>query len=166
MRLAFANKSKHNGDVSTSRVASLGEYLREQRRSAQLSLRQLAEQAGVSNPYLSQVERGLRRPSAEVLNKIAGALQISAEHLYIRVGLLDEDSAALPATVTAIQADPALTGRQRQSLLEIYQAFVRQNEGLVLDEQPVAAEAPQPSVTVGDAPPATVSANGHASTKE
>jgi len=152
--------------VSTSRVASLGEYLREQRRSAQLSLRQLAEEAGVSNPYLSQVERGLRRPSAEVLNKVAGALQISAEHLFIRAGLLDEASAGLPATVSAIQADPALTARQRQSLLEIYHAFVSQNDVLVPDEETVLDEAPLPGVTPGDAPPATVSANGHASTKE
>jgi transcriptional regulator with XRE-family HTH domain len=113
--------------VSTSRVASLGEYLREQRSTAQMSLRQLAEQAGVSNPYLSQVERGLRKPSAEVLNKIASALQISSEHLYVRAGLLDEDSAALPDVVVAIQVDPVLTSRQRQALLDVYQAFVATN---------------------------------------
>jgi transcriptional regulator with XRE-family HTH domain len=113
--------------VSTSRVASLGEYLREQRSTAQMSLRQLAEQAGVSNPYLSQVERGLRKPSAEVLNKIASALQISSEHLYVRAGLLDEDSTALPDVVVAIQVDPLLTSRQRQTLLDVYQAFVAMN---------------------------------------
>ena len=113
--------------MSTSRVASLGEYLREQRSTAQMSLRQLAEQAGVSNPYLSQVERGLRKPSAEVLNKIASALQISSEHLYVRAGLLDEDSAALPDVVVAIQVDPMLTSRQRQTLLDVYQAFVAAN---------------------------------------
>ena len=113
--------------MSTSRVASLGEYLREQRSTAQMSLRQLAEQAGVSNPYLSQVERGLRKPSAEVLNKIASALQISSEHLYVRAGLLDEDSAALPDVVVAIQVDPVLTSRQRQTLLDVYQAFMAMN---------------------------------------
>ena len=98
--------------MSTSRVASLGEYLREQRNAAELSLRQLAEQAGVSNPYLSQVERGLRKPSAEVLNKIATALQISSEHLYIRAGLLDKVNtiaggkpAGLPTIVINIPAD-------------------------------------------------------------
>ena len=114
-------------DVSTSRVASLGEYLREQRSTAQMSLRQLAEQAGVSNPYLSQVERGLRKPSAEVLNKIASALQISSEHLYVRAGLLDEDTAALPDVAVAIQVDPVLTSRQRQTLLDVYRAFVAMN---------------------------------------
>ena len=145
--------------VSTSRVASLGEYLREQRSAAQLSLRQLAEQAGVSNPYLSQVERGLRKPSAEVLNKIASALQISSEHLYVRAGLLDEDSAALPKVVVAIQVDPSLTARQRQTLLDIYQAFVAQNGP---SDSQDADEAPRVS---NDANPTDVSA-GHESEKE
>ena len=145
--------------VSTSRVASLGEYLREQRGAAQLSLRQLAEQAGVSNPYLSQVERGLRKPSAEVLNKIASALQISSEHLYVRAGLLDEDSAALPKVVVAIQVDPSLTARQRQTLLDIYQAFVVQNGS---SDSQDADEAPR---VTSDANPTDVSA-GHESEKE
>jgi transcriptional regulator with XRE-family HTH domain len=146
--------------VSTSRVASLGEYLREQRGAAQLSLRQLAEQAGVSNPYLSQVERGLRKPSAEVLNKIASALQISSEHLYVRAGLLDEDSAALPKVAVAIQVDPSLTARQRQTLLDIYQAFVVQN-GATSNGQD-ADETPRVDT---DARPTDVSA-GHESEKE
>jgi transcriptional regulator with XRE-family HTH domain len=140
--------------VSTSRVASLGEYLREQRNTAELSLRQLAEQAGVSNPYLSQVERGLRKPSAEVLNKIATALQISSEHLYIRAGLLDEESTPMPQVMAAIQADPALTARQRQSLLDIYAAFVAQNVGepIVVDVHTGATNGAEPSaVPVGRA---------------
>jgi transcriptional regulator with XRE-family HTH domain len=121
--------------VSTSRVASLGEYLREQRRAAELSLRELAREAGVSNPYLSQVERGLRKPSAEVLNKIAGALQISAEHLFVQAGLLDERLETRASTEAVINADPVLTPRQRRTLLEVYAAFVAQN----------AQALPQPS---------------------
>jgi transcriptional regulator with XRE-family HTH domain len=140
--------------VSTSRVASLGEYLREQRRTAELSLRELAREAGVSNPYLSQVERGLRKPSAEVLNKIAGALQISAEHLFVQAGLLDETLETPASTTAVINADPALTPRQRKTLLDIYAAFVAQNH----------AEAPvDGSATVPDP---TVVPTGHANPKE
>lgn len=111
-------------------LPDLGAYLREQRESAQLSLRQLAELAGVSNPYLSQIERGLKRPSAEILQQIARALQVSAESLYVRAGILDERSphhaapAAGPDVLSAIAADPALTDRQRGVLVEIYQSFV------------------------------------------
>ena len=144
--------------MSTSRVASLGEYLRDQRKVAQLSLRQLAEQAGVSNPYLSQVERGLRKPSAEVLNKIATALQISSEHLYIRAGLLDEESSPMPQVMAAIQADPALTARQRQTLLDIYAAFVAQNVG-----EPIVVDV-HPDATTGAEP--TAASAGRASEKE
>ena len=109
-------------------LPDLGAYLREQRESAQLSLRQLAEMAGVSNPYLSQIERGLKRPSAEILQQIAKGLQVSAESLYVRAGILDErvgdDSAAAPDVLSAIAADPALTARQRGVLVEIYLSFV------------------------------------------
>ncbi|WP_409484777.1 helix-turn-helix domain-containing protein [Arsenicicoccus dermatophilus] len=104
----------------------LGAYLREQRVSAQLSLRQLSELAGVSNPYLSQIERGLRRPSAEILNALAAGLQVSAESLYVRAGLLDEE-AARPArsdVVAAIEADPALSPAQRASLIARYRRMV------------------------------------------
>ena len=95
-------------------LPDLGAYLREQRESAQLSLRQLAEMAGVSNPYLSQIERGLKRPSAEILQQIAKGLQVSAESLYVRAGILDErvadsDPAAAPDVLSAIAADPVLT---------------------------------------------------------
>jgi transcriptional regulator with XRE-family HTH domain len=106
---------------------SLGDYLREQRRGAQLTLRQLAEQTGVSNPYLSQIERGLRRPSAGVLQQLAKALRVSAETLYVRAGILEADSDDHSVT-NAILGDRHLTERQRQALLDIYQSFRRQND--------------------------------------
>ncbi len=108
-------------------VGSLGDYLREQRTSARLSLRQLAEQAGVSNPYLSQIERGLRRPSAEVLQQIAKALRISAEQLYIRAGIVSPDEGAVSSVELAILGDAGLSGRQKQSLLDVYQSFLALN---------------------------------------
>jgi transcriptional regulator with XRE-family HTH domain len=108
-------------------VESLGDYLREQRLGAQLSLRQLAEQAGVSNPYLSQIERGLRKPSAEVLQQIAKALRISAESLYVRAGILDPDERGVGSVELAVLGDPWLTERQKQSLLDVYQSFLALN---------------------------------------
>ena len=114
------------GKVSKT-VESLGEYLREQRVSAQLSLRQLAEQAGVSNPYLSQIERGLRRPSAEVLQQLAKALRISAEQLYLRAGIVSPDEGVGGSVELAVLADPGLTERQKQSLLDVYQSFLALN---------------------------------------
>jgi transcriptional regulator with XRE-family HTH domain len=104
-------------------VESLGDYLREQRLAAKYSLRQLAEQAGVSNPYLSQIERGLRRPSAEVLQQIAKALRISAEALYVRAGILDLEDGEVRSVELAILADTGLTERQKQSLLDVYSSF-------------------------------------------
>ncbi len=104
-------------------VESLGEYLREQRLGASLSLRQLAEQTGVSNPYLSQIERGLRRPSAEVLQQLAKALRISAETLYVRAGILNLEDSEVRSVELAILADTGLTERQKQSLLDVYQSF-------------------------------------------
>ena len=109
-------------------VESLGEYLREQRVNAQLSLRQLAEQTGVSNPYLSQIERGLRRPSAEVLQQLAKALRISAEQLYVQAGILNPDDREVRNVELAILTDPVLTERQKQSLLDVYQAFRQVSE--------------------------------------
>ncbi len=152
--------------MSTSRVASLGEYLRDQRKVAQLSLRQLAEQAGVSNPYLSQVERGLRKPSAEVLNKIAAALQISAEHVYVRAGLLDDDSAQLPQVVASIHADPVLTSRQRQTLLDIYGAFVEQNRALTEPGDAASVPASETPSSADDGAQPTDVPDGHAGKKE
>lgn len=108
-------------------VRNLGDYIREQRNSAQISLRQLAKLAGVSNPYLSQIERGLRKPSAEILQQIAKALRISAEALYVQAGILDEryGDSDVPS---AILGDPGITERQKQVLLEIYDSFRRENE--------------------------------------
>jgi len=114
-------------------VEGLGEYLREQRRQAQMSLRQLAEQADVSNPYLSQIERGLRRPSAGVLAQIAKALHISAESLYVRAGILDLDESGAQMVEHAIALDPQLTERQKTALLDIYRSFV--GTDVVRDEE-------------------------------
>jgi transcriptional regulator with XRE-family HTH domain len=110
-------------------VEGLGDYLREQRVSAQLTLRQLAEQAGVSNPYLSQIERGLRRPSAEVLQQIAKALRISAEQLYLRAGIVSPDAGIGGSVELAVLADPSLTERQKQTLLDVYASFLALNAG-------------------------------------
>ena len=106
---------------------SLGEYLREQRTSARLSLRQLADLAGVSNPYLSQIERGGKKPSAEILQQLAKGLQISSESLYVKAGFLDEHTVSehRPWDVeAAVAADPALTDRQKDTLIDIYRSFV------------------------------------------
>lgn len=124
--------AKSKGKVSTT-VGALGEYLKEQRVSAQLSLRQLAEQAGVSNPYLSQIERGLRKPSAEVLQQIARALRISAEQLYVRAGILRPEEGAVGSVEFAVLGDPQLTERQKQSLLDVYASFLALNNRSVSD---------------------------------
>ena len=104
-------------------VESLGEYVREQRVANRLSLRQLADAAGVSNPYLSQIEHGLRRPSAEVLQSIAKALRISAENLYVRAGIFSLDEAEVRAVEVSVLADTGLTDRQKQALLDVYTSF-------------------------------------------
>ena len=99
-------------------VRNLGDYIREQRNSAQISLRQLAKLAGVSNPYLSQIERGLRKPSADILQQIAKGLRISAEALYVQAGIL-EDRPADSGVRSALLADPQLSERLKQVLVEI-----------------------------------------------
>ena len=107
--------------------SSLGDYLREQRTSAKLSLRQLSELAGVSNPYLSQIERGLKRPSAEILQQLAKGLEVSAESLYVKAGILDAEVAPPtegPDVRRAVGADPTLTARQKKTLLDIYESYV------------------------------------------
>jgi transcriptional regulator with XRE-family HTH domain len=109
-----------------SPVKDIGSYIRDQRTSAQISLRGLAAKAGVSNPYLSQVERGLRRPSAEILAQIAHGLSISVESLLVRAGILD--TAELPDVVIAIRTDQVLTERQKSSLIDIYAAFRKEAE--------------------------------------
>lgn len=103
----------------------VGDFIRDLRRNAGVSLRQLADKAGVSNPYLSQVERGLRKPSAEVLQQIAGALRVSTPVMYLRAGLLDAKERE--GVLAAIAADPDLTIAQKQSLSQIYEAFQREN---------------------------------------
>ena len=119
-------------------VGSLGDYLKEQRVGARLSLRQLADQAGVSNPYLSQIERGLRKPSAEVLQQIAKALRISAEQLYIRAGILSPDDGVGGSVELAILGDTGLTERQKQSLLDVYASFLALNAADAADDAPLA----------------------------
>ncbi len=103
------------------KLGELGEFIREQRRSARLSLRKLSDQAGISNPYLSQIERGLRKPSAEILQAIAKALRISAETLYVRAGILDAERDV--DLVGEILKDPALSERQKQVLIDLYRSF-------------------------------------------
>lgn len=127
------------GSVAKIDVRNLGDYIREQRSSAQISLRQLATLAGVSNPYLSQIERGLRKPSAEILQQIAKALRISAEALYVQAGILEEryGDSDVPA---AILSDAHLAERQKQVLLELYEAYRRETDALSAEE-PTSATA-------------------------
>jgi transcriptional regulator with XRE-family HTH domain len=128
-RAAAAKKPAH---TAASVVGSLGEYLKEQRLASRLSLRQLADQVGVSNPYLSQIERGLRRPSAEVLNQLAKALRISAEQLYVQAGIVHPDASAAGSVELAILGDHQLTERQKQSLLDVYSSFLALNQATSL----------------------------------
>jgi transcriptional regulator with XRE-family HTH domain len=122
--------------VVSNAAQDIGTFIRTQREAAQVSVRQLAEKAGVSNPYLSQIERGLRKPSADVLSQIAKALRVSAEVLYIRAGILEPSD---PSEVRdAIITDTAITERQKQVLLDIYASFCQQSEaeGTQADEEP------------------------------
>lgn len=107
------------------RLSELGDFIRQQREVANVSVRRLAELAGVSNPYLSQIERGLRRPSAEILQQLAKALKISAETLYIRAGLLSDDGDGDVSVREAISRDPKLTAEQKQALINVYDSFVK-----------------------------------------
>ena len=133
---------------------SIGEYIRQQREQAKISLRQLAEQAGVSNPYLSQVERGLRKPSADILQQIAKGLRISAEALYVQAGIL-EDRPGDSGVRSALLTDPQLTERQKQVLIEIYESFTKEAQKsptaevvAITREQPAPSEQAAPSETV------------------
>ena len=123
----MAPEEKLSAKVSTA-ASDIGSFIRDLRENAQVSVRQLAERSGVSNPYLSQVERGLRKPSADVLNQIAKALRISAEVLYVRAGILEpsETSQVRDAIIT----DTAITERQKQILLDVYASFAQQNESI------------------------------------
>lgn len=131
--------------MSPVTVSGIGAYIREQREQAKISIRQLAQAAGISNPYLSQVERGLRRPSADILQQIAKGLRISAEALYVQAGILDDKEG--DTTVTdAIMADPELTERQKQMLIDIYESFRKE----VRAEAEAGAEADYPAESTED----------------
>lgn len=106
------------------RLADVGQFIKSQRELARMSLRRLADLADVSNPYLSQIERGLRKPSADILQQIAKGLRISTETLYERAGILDRDAQSRPGVRDAIAADPDLTPEQRQALLNVYESYV------------------------------------------
>jgi len=114
-------------DAIEQRLRDLGTFIRDRRRDAQLSLRRLSELAGVSNPYLSQIERGLRKPSADILQQLARALHVSAETLYVRAGILDPRDGE-PNLEQEILRDSSLTDRQRQALLEVYRSFQAERE--------------------------------------
>ena len=114
-------------DAFEQRLHDLGAFIRDRRRDARLSLRKLSELAGISNPYLSQIERGLRTPSAQILQRIANALRISAETLYVRAGFLEERDDE-PDLERAIRSDPALSDRQKETLLEVYRSLRDSNE--------------------------------------
>lgn len=109
-------------DELEHRWRELGEFIREQRRVGHLSLRKLSEMAGISNPYLSQIERGLRKPSAEILQQIARALEISSETLYIRAGILEAHDGATDL-ITEIRRDTWINEEQKKTLIQIYQSF-------------------------------------------
>jgi transcriptional regulator with XRE-family HTH domain len=119
---------------------TIGDYIREQREQARISMRQLAQQAGVSNPYLSQIERGLRKPSADILQQIAKGLRISAEALYVQAGIL-EDRPADTGVRSALLTDPELSERQKQVLIEIYESFRKENAAAAEAQAAEAAEA-------------------------
>lgn len=113
-------------------MRQLGEYIRDQRHSAKISVRELARLAGVSNPYLSQIERGLRRPSADILQQIAKALEISAEALYVQAGILDEHHGDTDVP-GAIIRDTEISERQKQVLLQLYSSLRAENVGGIID---------------------------------
>jgi len=118
---------KEGPDLRTEiedRLADVGEFIRNQREVASMSVRRLAEIANVSNPYLSQIERGLRRPSAEILQQIAKALKISVETLYVRAGMMADETPAAIGVREAIGSDPGLSPEQKQALLHVYESFV------------------------------------------
>lgn len=120
-----------NESKQVEEESHVGSFIREQRERADLSLRRLADRAGISNPYLSQIERGIRRPSAEILKRLSRALEVSAETLYTRAGLIDEGPET-PTVVEAVEADTALSPRQKQVLLDLYRALL--DAGSATDE--------------------------------
>ena len=140
--------------VVSNAAQDIGSFIRSQREAAQVSVRQLAEKAGVSNPYLSQIERGLRKPSADVLNQIAKALRVSAEVLYIQAGILEPGDTN--EVRDAIVTDMAINERQKQVLLDIYTSFCQQNEAALAEAAAEdRAKASADSVSDADEEPAT-----------
>lgn len=129
----------------------IGSFIRAQRESAEVSLRQLAERTGVSNPYLSQIERGLRKPSAEVLAQIANGLRVSAEVLYMRAGILEERTGG--STRDALVMAMELTEKQRSALLEVYDAFTSANGANAAPEEPKPEGAKKPTASTAKVPP-------------
>ncbi|HEX5907815.1 MAG TPA: helix-turn-helix transcriptional regulator [Propionibacteriaceae bacterium] len=129
----------------SEQLGSLGEFIASQRRTAQMSVRQLAAQTGISNPYLSQIERGLRKPSAEVLLQLSKALRISAESLYVRAGILDPDDHPGTPVEMAVLADMAITERQKRVLIDVYTSFLRENEKTATDAGNLKTTKPDPS---------------------
>jgi len=112
--------------VSDSKQTDLGEFIRQQRERANLSLRRLADTAGISNPYLSQIERGIRKPSAEILKRLSRALEISANSMYSKAGLIDEDFES-PPFLDSVEAEQQLTSDQKKVLIDLYRTMVRAN---------------------------------------
>ncbi len=113
-------------DQSPVDPLDVGAFIRSQRERAEMSIRKLAELADISNPYLSQVERGLRKPSADILQQVANALRISVESLYVRAGLLPDEEFAISTVSEAIEHDPDLTDEQKSALLNVYESFLAQ----------------------------------------
>ena len=140
--------------MATLKVGSVGEYIRDQRKSAEYSLRQLADAAGVSNPYLSQIERGLKKPSAEILQQIAKALRISAETLYVRAGILEERDGNSDV-VGAILADTAIAERQKRVLLDIYESFRREHAAQAASDPPAPTAETVAAAATTDQPVST-----------
>ena len=144
VRETVATAAAEAQTVPATVSSQVGEFIRAQRSAAQVSLRELARAAGVSNPYLSQVERGLRNPSAEILSQIARGLKISAYTLYEQAGILDRRSGTA-GTVAAIRGDEALSERHKAVLLELYETYAREHAAQLAREQPAAASTPIPS---------------------
>jgi transcriptional regulator with XRE-family HTH domain len=152
--------------MANQTVKSIGDYIREQREQARISMRQLAQSAGVSNPYLSQIERGLRKPSADILQQIAKGLRISAEALYVQAGIL-EDRPADTGVRSALLTDADLSERQKQVLIEIYESFRKENTAVAeARAAEVAAQAAEAAEAAAEAAAAEATATAMAATTE
>lgn len=125
------------------RWQDLGDFVREQRRLGQMSLRRLSELSGISNPYLSQIERGMRRPSAEILQQLARALEVSSETLYVRAGILDPE-ARTSTVIEAVRRDPELTEQQKRTLIHVYESFRAEPQPAADEPRPAPEPAPEP----------------------